>query len=480
MLFNSYSFLFLFWPVMLGLYLWCAKRHGRELLWLLMLAGSLVFYGWNSVRYLPVLLGSMAVNYGIGYKLCGGTEEQQDGNRKKSLLAASLLIDILLLACFKYLDTGTYKPLSISFFTFTQIAFLMECYRGNLKRTGFLPYGIYVTWFPKMIQGPIALPGEILPELEKKASFVGWEKLYRCCYLFVLGLFKKVLIADTLGKAVDLGYESLGTLNSADAVIVMLAYTLQLYFDFSGYCDMAMGISGSFGLELPLNFDSPYRAANILEFWKGWHITLTRFFTKYLYIPLGGNRKGRWRTYWNCLLVFVISGLWHGEGINFLIWGLMHGGLYVLTRWLLDMRGTKERREGKLCHGVKVFLTFLYVNAAWVFFRASDPGEAISLFKIMLSGKGGRLNWNLAGCFNLDEFWYVIKVLHLDSWQYAHYILMLLILALLLLLIFFAPSAVNYTKKVKPGIGNGIVMAVLFVWSVLSLSGVSTFLYVNF
>ena len=310
---------------MLGLYLWCAKRHGRELLWLLMLAGSLVFYGWNSVRYLPVLLGSMAVNYGIGYKLCGGTEEQQDGNRKKSLLAAGLLIDILLLACFKYLDTGTYKPLSISFFTFTQIAFLMECYRGNLKRTGFLPYGIYVTWFPKMIQGPIALPGEILPELEKKASFVGWEKLYRCCYLFVLGLFKKVLIADTLGKAVDLGYESLGTLNSADAVIVMLAYTLQLYFDFSGYCDMAMGISGSFGLELPLNFDSPYRAANILEFWKGWHITLTRFFTKYLYIPLGGNRKGRWRTYWNCLLVFVISGLWHGEGINFLIWGLMLG-----------------------------------------------------------------------------------------------------------------------------------------------------------
>lgn len=488
MLFNSYEFIFLFFPLVLAGYAVCRKSGCARVFLLLV---SLIFYGWDSPRYLPVLLCSMAVNYGLYWQM-------ERTENKKGILIAGLSFNLAALGCFKYLDLGGFVPLAVSFYTFTQIAFLMEGYRGNLKNVKALDYGVYVTYFPKLIQGPIALPDEILPEVRKewsKAEKSGlrdrtdWERIYRNLYLFLLGLFKKVLIADTFGQAVTSGYSNLSGLNSLDCIIVMLSYTLQLYFDFSGYCDMAMGVSGMLGIELPLNFRSPYKAANILEFWKGWHITLTRFFTKYLYIPLGGSRKGRGRTYLNILIVFFVSGLWHGTGVQFLVWGMMHGVLYVLTRMFLDSKWGRALYEGckglsgpvkALGHGAGVLLTFLYVNVAWVFFRAPSLGEAGSLLRTITEHRGGRVNWDLAGCFNLDEFWYVIKVLHLDSWQYAHYICMVLILIAVLLLVFFGKNAVDYVKTVKPGVVHSLIMAVLLVWSVLSLTGVSTFLYVNF
>ena len=262
---------------------------------------------------------------------------------------------------------------------------------------------------------------------------------------------------------------------------------------------MAMGIAQMIGFTLPLNFNSPYKAANIMEFWNRWHMTLTRFFTKYLYIPLGGNRKGRLRTYGNCLLVFLVSGIWHGAGAQFVIWGLMHGVLFVVVRIRKDFRkdfrkdagkdfqkkgsGSSEGNSGllgKTGHALSVLLTFLYVNIAWIFFRAPSVKEAVSLLKTIGSFSFGRINWELAGSFNLDEFWYVIKVLGLDGWQYAHYILMVLILAAVLLLVFFGRTAVSIAEKAKPGVASALFLAVLFVWSVLSFSGVSSFLYVNF
>lgn len=491
MLFNSFEFIFLFLPLTYVGYCMCGKVESRfekgkwreSVMSVFLLAASLIFYGWIYPHYLPILIGSMAVNYGLGRQL-------EKTRSSKLVLGAGLILNLGMLCVFKYLDTGDFVPLAISFFTFTQIAFLMECYRGNLKGTKLLSYGVYVTWFPKMVQGPIALPAEMLPQIDKKSFFSNWEIVYRNLYLFTLGLFKKVLIADTLGKAVDFGYAGISTLSSWDGLIVMLAYTLQLYFDFSGYCDMAMGISGMFGIELPLNFNSPYKAANILEFWKGWHMTLTRFFTKYLYIPLGGSRKGKARTYLNCFLVFVISGIWHGSGVTFLVWGIMHGALYVLTRIYKESpvgialaekwAGIPVKWLKRLGHGVAVLLTFLYVNVAWVFFRSPSLKEAGELLKVITSFKGGRVNWNLASCFNLDEFWYVIKVLHIDRWQYSHYILMVMMLVVTLLLVFFGKNAVNHVKTVKPNVINAIILAVLFAWSVISLSGVSTFLYVNF
>ena len=482
MLFNSYSFLFLFFPAVLIGYYMCRKA-GDGVKNMFLLGVSLIFYGWTSPEYLPVLVCSMAVNYGLGWQI-------EHARASKPILVSGIALNLVMLGCFKYLDTGGFVPLGISFFTFTQIGYLMECHRGNLTNVSALSYGVYVSWFPKMMQGPIALPTEMLQQLEKREIVTDWEKIYRNVYLLILGLFKKVLIADTLGQAVDLGYASLASLNSWDGMIVMLSYTLQLYFDFSGYCDMAMGISGMLGMELPLNFHSPYKAGNILEFWKGWHMTLTRFFTKYLYIPLGGNRKGRARTYLNCLIVFFLSGIWHGSGWQFVIWGMLHGVLYVITKAWTESSAyvsIHKKSEGviagivrKLGHGVSVLLTFLYVNAAWVFFRAPSVQDAITLLKTIFSFEGGRVNWELAGCFNLEEFWYVIKVLHVDSWQYAHYILMVLILAAVLLLVFAGKSAVDYVKTVKPGFLHAVIMAVLFVWSVLSVSGVSSFLYVNF
>lgn len=572
MLFNSYGFIFAFFPLVLaGLFL-CRRLEGKRspaefetgkkkfrfgegsLEKGYLLAVSLIFYGWRCPEYLPVLVGSMAVNYGLGWQLqntgCGRDTQMrnpagQAGNpkagsgwrqsesgpdrgkktdvRRKGLLAAGIAFNLALLCFFKYRDTGGFVPLGISFFTFTQIACLMECFQRNLGGMGVLSYGVYVSFFPKMMQGPIALPGEFFSQADRKKRSADWERIYRNLFLFILGLSKKALLADTLGKAVDFGYGNLAALNSGDALIVMLSYTLQLYFDFSGYCDMAMGIAGMMGYELPLNFDSPYKASNILEFWKRWHITLTGFFTRYLYIPLGGNRKGRMRTYVNCLIVFFLSGVWHGAGWQFIVWGMMHGVLFVLTRARRDAghdaglaarnevrreagRETGDGRKsnvssaeagtagddtpdactgrrgvrGWLAHALCVLATFLYVNIAWIFFRAPSVKEAVALIKNIAGFSFGRINWELAGCFNLDEFWYVIKVLRIDSWQYAHYILMVLFLTAVLLLVFFAKTAVRAAREVKPGVVSSFIMAVLFVWSVISFSGVSTFLYVNF
>ena len=471
MLFNSYSFVFLFFPLCVLGFCICKKiceKTGKDRLpKAFLLVMSLWFYSFAAPANLPALLLSMAVNYGI-YILMEKTDQ------KKPLLAAGLILNVGALLCFKYTGTS-YVPLAISFFTFSQIAFLMECYRGTLGKVSAPDYSVYVTFFPKLMEGPIALPDEMLPQLKGIADRrFDWERIFRGFSLFTLGLAKKVLIADTLGKAVDFGYTNLASLNSGDALIVMLSYTLQLYFDFSGYCDMAMGAAGCLGFDLPLNFDSPYKAGNIIEFWKGWHITLTRFFTRYLYIPLGGNRKGKARMYLNTLLVFLVSGIWHGKGLTFIIWGMMHGVLYVVTRWYL------ERRKKKCVKCLSVFATFLYVNVAWVFFRAPSVKEALALLKTMISCNFARINWNLAGCFNLDEFWYVIKVLHIDGWQYAHYILMVLMLLFALALVFFAKTAVTVAGKIKPTLINTVLLSALFMWCVVTFSEVSTFLYINF
>ena len=487
MLFNSYIFVFLFFPVSLAGYWLCVKAVEKKersfLPSLFLVAASLLFYGYLKPAYLPVLLVSLLVNFAFYRQI----EKRKE---KKALLAGGIFLDLLVLGIFKYTGS-TFVPLGISFFTFSQIAFLMEGYRGSLKRTSLLDYSVYLTFFPKIMEGPIALPTDFLPayqESGKKGFSI--ENLYRGLTLFILGLSKKVLLADTLGKAVDFGYSNLSVLNTPDALIVMLSYTLQLYFDFSGYCDMAMGIARCFSISLPLNFDMPYRAENIMDFWKRWHITLTRFFTKYLYIPLGGNRKGRIRTYVNTLVVFLVSGIWHGAGLTFVIWGGMHGVLYVITRWLHDRRKDRAVASGRMERRVDfpsgirklycTILTFLFVNAAWVFFRAPSVDDALALFKRMGSLTFTRINWNLAGSFNLDEFWYVIKVLHLDSWQYAHYILMVLILAAALVLSMKKESAVRMAEKIKPGALSTLVLAVLLLWCVLGFGGVSSFIYLNF
>ncbi len=541
MVFNSFPFLFAYLPVVLIAF-WVSKRY-LETKWvdLCLIVASLIFYGWNYPKCLPVLLGSLIVNYVWGCllykdltkepkttkkKIAGktvektGSELNNSVRKRKCILGAGIVLNVAVLCFFKYarllpaFQGMEVDAPGISFFTFTQIAFLVETYRGNIVPMGMREYGLYVSFFPKLMQGPIMLPEDFqaqrgdekaTEEHKKRTRAVfknfalrstqtkdeWWEKLLRNVILISLGLFKKVILADTLGQAVATGFENVSALNAIDAWVVMLSYTLQLYFDFSGYCDIAMGVAAFFGYDLPLNFDSPYKAVNIMDFWKRWHKTLTDFLTKYVYIPLGGNRKGTFRMYVNFLIVFFVSGIWHGAGWQFVVWGMMHGVLYVITRAVSgrgkDNNVRTEADSGRihrmlrgLSHGVCVLLTFLYVNVAWVFFRASSVKEGVRFLHRLVRGGAGKVSRTIAEAFNLDEFWYVIKVFHLDRSSNSYFYVMVLFLIVCLLLIWVTPNAVQIAKKCKLNVGMILLAAVLFVWSVISFSGVSTFLYFNF
>lgn len=541
MVFNSFPFLFAYLPVVLIAFR--VSRRYLETKWadLCLIVASLIFYGWNYPKCLPVLLGSLIVNYVWGCllykdltkepkttkkKIAGktvektGSELNNSVRKRKCILGAGIVLNVAVLCFFKYarllpaFQGMEVDAPGISFFTFTQIAFLVETYRGNIVPMGMREYGLYVSFFPKLMQGPIMLPEDFqaqrgdekaTEEHKKRTRAVfknfalrstqtkdeWWEKLLRNVILISLGLFKKVILADTLGQAVATGFENVSALNAIDAWVVMLSYTLQLYFDFSGYCDIAMGVAAFFGYDLPLNFDSPYKAVNIMDFWKRWHKTLTDFLTKYVYIPLGGNRKGTFRMYVNFLIVFFVSGIWHGAGWQFVVWGMMHGVLYVITRAVSgrgkDNNVRTEADSGRihrmlrgLSHGVCVLLTFLYVNVAWVFFRASSVKEGVRFLHRLVRGGAEKVSRTIAEAFNLDEFWYVIKVFHLDRSSNSYFYVMVLFLIVCLLLIWVTPNAVQIAKKCKLNVGMILLAAVLFVWSVISFSGVSTFLYFNF
>lgn len=341
MVFNSYIFILAFLPlVIIGYFLlnkFYYSNMGRAGLgWLLLM--SFGFYAYDAPVFLLLLMASMIVNYLLTKIL---NKLKQDGintlKMQKIVLVIGVILNLVPLIYFKYsnflLDSiGTFfdadwslevgLPLGISFFTFLQIAYLVDCYREERGFDyNFLEYAVYVAFFPKITMGPIVLHGEIMPQLrDKSKKQVDYNNLSQGFYAFSLGLAKKVLLADTLAKFVNVGFKSVNELNTATALIVMLSYTLQLYFDFSGYCDMAVGVSKMLNIDLPYNFNSPYKAKSISEFWDRWHMTLTRFFTRYVYIPLGGSRKGKMRTYLNTIIVFLLSGLWHGANWTFIFW----------------------------------------------------------------------------------------------------------------------------------------------------------------
>lgn len=334
MLFNSYIFILLFLPLTVIGYYWLNQKnkYSAGMFWLVMM--SCIFCGYLDIRYLLALLFSLGGNYGI---LCLMKRNPIEKVSRR-WLAIGITGNILFLLYFKYANfflenisllTGRefsalklFMPLGISFYTFQQITCLVDCHRDKTLQPSFLEYAVYVSFFPQFIQGPIMLIGEMLPNLrdEKKKQWND-EAFAVGMYAFALGLGKKVLLADTLAQTVNVGYKEVWQLNSLSAIVTILAYTLQIYFDFSGYCDMAVGLGKMFQLEIPINFHSPYKAVSIVDFWDRWHITLTRFFTRYVYIPLGGSREGHVRTYANVFLIFLLSGLWHGAAWTFVYWG---------------------------------------------------------------------------------------------------------------------------------------------------------------
>ncbi len=480
MLFNSYIFIFLFLPVcLIGYYLLRPRQAVAAKLWLIGM--SLWFYGYFNIGYLAIMLFSIAFNYGM-YRWMLSRE------KNRYLLILGIAGNLALLLYFKYTDflidttnvifgsdiplKHILLPLGISFFTFQQIGFIADTYRGETKRYGFVDYCLFVCFFPQLIAGPIVGHEQMMPQISEIGSKkeIDGEKLLRGLMLFVLGLSKKVLIADTFGKAVDMTYGALGgPLDSSQAILTVLFYSLQLYFDFSGYCDMALGLGRMLMIDIPINFDSPYKSHDITEFWKRWHITLNTFLKKNVYIPLGGNRKGSIRTYVNLLIVFLISGIWHGAGITFIIWGLMHGVVYVITRLVHPKKNL-----------LSVALTFVFVNIAWVFFRAETVKDALSVLRSTVATPLAIPSRNFADCFNLKEFWYVIKMLRLDRFAFAPYIMMIIYTIAGMTVVFAAPNAKEVSDRSAVNIRNGLLYGVLLLWCIVSLSGVSTFLYFNF
>lgn len=403
MLFNSQIFLFAFLPITFAVFfLIGAWSTVGARLWLA--AASLFFYAWWNPLYLILLLGSAAFNYAIGLRLQAPEGARSAGSRK-FLLCLGLAFNILLLGYFKYLAFllsivadisgarieagGILLPLAISFFTFQKIAYLVDSYYGKVRGLSFLDYILFVSFFPQLIAGPIVHYSEIVPQFREQRTYrVDAANLSDGLTIFLLGLAKKVVLADQFGSYADGVFRS-AALGADPSFVVAwigaLAYTLQLYFDFSGYSDMAIGLARMFNVRLPLNFDSPYQAKSIIDFWRRWHMTLSRFLRDYVYIPLGGNRRGSWRRYANVLLTMVIGGLWHGAAWTFVLWGALHG-LYLLVNHLWRALGGHRRGQGFgiVAQGA----TLLAVIVAWVLFRSQDLATAARLYRGMLGWNG--------------------------------------------------------------------------------------------
>ncbi len=391
MIFSSWQFLFLFLPIVFFVYFFLTKKrlfNGGKL-WLVL--ASLFFYGYWQVEYLVIIMGSLLFNFALGSSLSLSHEFHNKLNRKTSLVIG-ITANILLLGYFKYVDffieninsitsynislPNVVLPLAISFFTFQQIAYLVDSYKGETSEYDLLNYMLFVTFFPQLIAGPIVHHHEMMKQFQSKWNLAPRHKnILAGVLIFSIGLFKKVVIADTFAIWADMGFSSL-QLGFFEAWATSLSYTFQLYFDFSGYCDMAMGAALLFNIWLPINFNSPYKAFDIQDFWRRWHITLGRFLRDYIYIPLGGNKNKNINTYCNIFITFLIGGLWHGASWMFVIWGALHGLALVLHRFWKNL-------GGNLPDKLAWFVTFSFINLTWIFFRAEDLSSAFKVIRGM-------------------------------------------------------------------------------------------------
>ncbi len=482
MLFNSYIFIFLFLPVaLIGYYVLnrCGKYKPAQVF---LIGMSSWFYAYFNISYLALLGVSVGVNYFFHCRICA--------DRRKSYIVTGVAFNLLLLCYFKYFDFFTENintvfgtsfvlkniilPLGISFFTFQQISFLADTYRGEAGKCGFIEYTLFVVFFPQLIAGPIVTHGEMMAQFRDPVRKKPDTDLFaKGVMLFTLGLAKKVILADTLGQAVDWGYGAIAVLDSTNAIIISVLYTFQLYFDFSGYCDMAKGIGCMLHIELPVNFNSPYQSAGIIEFWKRWHITLGRFFTKYVYIPLGGSRQGKAKTCRNSFIVFFLSGLWHGASWTFVLWGVMHGVGYII-----DYLGKPFWK--KVPRWLMVFLTFCFVDLAFVSFRSPDLGTMCEMYRQIFSGGFGLPMAEIAVFFKGSAWDYLFQVIPVSSVFLSVYLPFVLFMGLSLYLVFFGKNAVERVERGRFGTGSAMAIAVLFLYCVISLAGVSSFLYFNF
>lgn len=488
MLFNSYGFLLVFLPLTWSIYFLLNKYTSFESGKFFLLLASIVFYGWWSPVYVLLLLFTILFNFIVGRQLSFNKTPLS----RKALLVFGVTVNLSLLGYYKYcnffIDNANHLlnssfrvqdiilPLGISFITFQTIAFLVDCYKGQTKEYSLVNYSLFVTFFPQLIAGPIVHHGEMLPQFAQKENrYIKYENLLRGSMLVMLGLVKKVLIADTFAIWANKGFDIAQTLNFAEAWITSLSYTFQLYYDFSGYCDMAVGLGLMFNIRIPVNFNSPYKATGIADFWRRWHITLSRFLRDYLYIPLGGNKKGFGRELYNLLVVFVIGGLWHGAAWTFVFWGFLHGAAIIVERLF---RLTRI----KLPVVVSWMLTFGFVNTAWVFFRATSWADAIKVLKGMAGMSGIVLPESLqrigvlarSGIVSFGEWNNAL----LEKPFYSNRIL--LYLGVFFLLAVFFKNSQELLLNSRLRIGRVIWIYSLFLFAVVLLGDNPQFLYFNF
>ena len=512
MLFNSYPFLFAFLPItLLGFYLVARASNVLAAGWLAV--ASLVFYGWWNPWYVILLVVSIACNFAVGLAIL----RRHGDPASRRLLAFGVTANLVLLGYYKYADffvsnlntlgagltlPHVILPLGISFFTFTQIAFLVDAYQGKAAEYRFTHYSLFVTYFPHLIAGPIIHHKEIMPQFGLRETYrLNWENLAVGLTILFIGLFKKTFIADGVAVYARPAFDWVGKgvpLSVVDAWGAVLAYSFQIYFDFSGYTDMAIGLSLLFGVRLPLNFDSPYKAASIIDFWRRWHMTLSRFLRDYLYFTLGGNRKGTSRRYVNIMVTMLLGGLWHGANWTFVTWGGLHG-VYLLINhaW----RTLRERYKwpgdrGRAGKAVAVLLTFISTVVAWVFFRADSIHHALAMVRGMVGMNGMTLP------YQWFKWWFVGPWLarcgvHFENTVTFGGFPQLRWLLGCALVVWLAPNTQQIMRSFRPALGiepdhvdhwwlwrptklwlaASVIVAVL---AVLSLTEVSEFIYFQF
>ena len=490
MLFNSYVFIGAFLPITLIVYrlLWLTQHPRLPLLWLVM--ASFFFYGWWNPVHTPLLLASVTANYLVGVRL---TAPGNSALTRGSLLFVGIAGNLALLGYFKYsvfivenvgalagLDfsiRAVVLPLGISFFTFQQIAYLVDAAEGEASEYRFLDYCLFVTFFPQLIAGPIVHHKEMMPQFRQpEAMRFSHADFAMGLTFFTIGLWKKVALADTLATFATpvFAVAAEEPLTASEAWTGAIAYALQLYFDFSGYSDMAIGLGLLFGIRLPFNFASPYKAVNIIDFWRRWHMTLSQFLRDYLYVPLGGNRKGRVRRYVNLFMTMLLGGLWHGAGWTFVIWGALHGIFLIVNHGWRALRTAVGWTSAETAAGrwVARGVTFLCVTVAWVFFRAESVGQATGMLRAMAGLNG----WTTAP-LNLA-----------DLYGYRQQILIASLLAVALI----APNTQEWIMgEGRERLASMVprwrftpvwagVAAACFLFTLTRLSAVSEFIYFNF
>lgn len=529
MLFNSYIFILFFLPVTVSIYFLINKykkdqESKLDLWWLFGM--SLWFYGYSNPIYLILILGSICINFWITGRITANHKFAYL-KQAKCWMLLGVFFNLALIFYFKYYDffisnmnvlfkeDWTLKnlalPLGISFFTFQQVSYVLDCYREKETiQYKFIEYAAYVTFFPQLVAGPIVMHSELVPQMQDAAKKkIDFENMSQGLYALALGLGKKVLIADTLSKIVSVGYADISSLNRISAIVIMVSYTLQIYFDFSGYCDMALGMAKMFNIVLPFNFNSPYKAKTVSEFWARWHMTLTRFFTHYVYIPMGGSRKGKIRTYLNTMVVFLLSGIWHGANWTFILWGIIHGAFMTMEKVIKDLlvipkksdakngnvNSKQKYREymddkkpdrmlqkvgnvfGKILGSIYVFV---FANLTWVLFRAESIEQAkLFLLRLKVSG-GGISSAIIEKVEDLVEIRMLYRLGFGGIMEQYPYLTCILILAVLWAAVYLMKNTQEKMETMKYGIIRSAVTILLIVWSVISLSDVSEFLYFNF